>query len=835
MNIDLIHKLFFAYGGNHDHYAFPSFMNNSIQIISDHFGSDSNNKVCFVYPAKDYIAQWLSIPMTLSLIEKDFKENNNIFFESYKQYRIGDKLLLNNRAIVEWAGISSKGVSFKTKAEKESSGAIITIRFVDVLKLQKSPSSRKKLSSIKLVKEALPASESTPMDKLLDISTCGNREFIKSQIAMICKFKQINEVYENFTLNSEYLSEYFKIEKIKDNGISTFCPPLVVSNTITDLLLHQLSLPKSTSAMIIDGYDMIEEKSTDFSDLDKQNIPTILITDLSEIDKFGIIKDLGFCFYDFTYKTIDSISCNDNSPFNTLNKKIKRYTSFRCITETCYNNQIETLVGKIHMIQKDELNQNLISIKVSFVQIANHLSRIVYIPESDEIKILSEKIYDIEKLFNRVRIWLGESITLIEDCIGLIKSLITHFSEQPGEKSVVLKKLLNNESYDYIITPTQYQINSLESFISGFSLSYYPKIITINEINDIKNSAIQTKAILVGWPKSGGINKIFASCLFSELTMLFYPFEKKYFTSYQRKKNQNIQVIKPWIKASETTKITNDSFGTFSAEKEFADNSQDTFDITEFEKTIDQVQYSKYSIIERELESVKTKRIDFENNTFIYSSESHKFIVLNKSTDKKEAKSNYHRRKADYVKPKDLIVLINTEKDILIDIVEKHTKPEDLAPVKQWVSLWKNLLKEYYDKIDNDFNRLVENLRKYDCMKHEVTIKTWLQDDTRIGPDDDSDLLSIALLTESDILYNNVDTVRKAIRQMKSWRINASNFIIKKIKSKIHEFAKSENINQKITVEGLGIVSILKVVYVSDKWENINIKYVNKTLQKEII
>lgn len=155
--------------------------------------------------------------------------------------------------------------------------------------------------------------------------------------------------------------------------------------------------------------------------------------------------------------------------------------------------------------------------------------------------------------------------------------------------------------------------------------------------------------------------------------------------------------------------------------------------------------------------------------------------------------------------------------------------------MKQWVSLWKNLLKEYYDKIDNDFNRLVENLRKYDCMKHEVTIKTWLQDDTRIGPDDDSDLLSIALLTESDILYNNVDTVRKAIRQMKSWRINASNFIIKKIKSKIHEFAKSENINQKITVEGLGIVSILKVVYVSDKWENINIKYVNKTLQKEII
>jgi hypothetical protein len=98
------------------------------------------------------------------------------------------------------------------------------------------------------------------------------------------------------------------------------------------------------------------------------------------------------------------------------------------------------------------------------------------------------------------------------------------------------------------------------------------------------------------------------------------------------------------------------------------------------------------------------------------------------------------------------------------------------------------------------------DLRKNDCKKHEVTIKAWLQDENRIGPDDDADLISIALLTNSNLLNDNINTVREAIRKMTGWRMKASDFITDKIKAQIHEFADSSIINKKILVEGLGSV-----------------------------
>ncbi len=179
--------------------------------------------------------------------------------------------------------------------------------------------------------------------------------------------------------------------------------------------------------------------------------------------------------------------------------------------------------------------------------------------------------------------------------------------------------------------------------------------------------------------------------------------------------------------------------------------------------------------------------------------------------------------------------MINTDRDILVELVEKNTNTKELASVKQWTELWKNLLKEYYASIGNDFKKLVEDLRKNDCKKHEVTIKTWLQDEARIGPDDNADLISIALLTNSNLLNDNINTVREAIRKMTGWRMKASDFITDKIKAQIHEFADSSIINKKILVEGLGSVIVLKVIEVSNVWENIDVKYVNRLLQKEII
>ena len=65
--------------------------------------------------------------------------------------------------------------------------------------------------------------------------------------------------------------------------------------------------------------------------------------------------------------------------------------------------------------------------------------------------------------------------------------------------------------------------------------------------------------------------------------------------------------------------------------------------------------------------------------------------------------------------------------------------------------------------------------------------------------------------------------------------MKASDFITERIKSQIHEFADNSMINKRVSVEGLGSVIVLKAIEISNAWESIDVRYVNKLLQKETI
>jgi len=838
MNQDLIQKLRYTYTGQEEAQSFPLPLKDSLQIISDFFANNKTNKLCLVFPSREYSAQWLSVPAVLFLIESDFSQYKNEIAETYKHFKKGEKLILNGEAIVEWVGVKPGGVAFTTKAGKDSSGAEITIKFSDVIKLQKAPPSRNALSALNKVKAVLPSRKTTPIERLLKIDTFGNKEFIKNKICLVSKFKSYDDSVDDIAMNHALLRDYFQGGKIDENGEADINSPLLISNNLSTLALYVTVSSTSVSKIIIDGFAAIQERGTDFSDIDVKNIPTILITDLSEIESFETIGNYGFEFFNFTKENLQLDQPANISPFHSFEKKLRKYISFNVLKEICQNAELEATIQKIHSIEKDESNNDLTLLKISLIQLTNLVSRIVHIPTDDEIYVFNSKINYIETMFLRCRMWLGDSHKPIEESISLLKSVIEKFATQPSEKCARLKMLMNSKHFDYIICSTEEEAKALdESLLVNIQK---PRVITIADVNDKLLSSKPQNAILTGWAKSNNINRILSSFLFSELTVLFYQFENKYYNSLQRRNRQNSENIKATINNkgihSETDLSKRKGFGELYSGGDVVETaSESSFDILDFELKLENAQYSKYAAKGNLIGSIRAKRIMFESDFFIYTSESHKFLVINDMIERKGEKTNIHRRKVESLQTGDVIALINTDKDILVELVEKNTNTKELASVKQWTNLWKNLLKEYYASIGSDFKKLVEDLRKYDCKKHEATIRTWLQDDSRIGPDDNADLISIALLTNSKLLYDNINTVREAIRKMTGWRMKASDFISDKIKAQMHEFADSSLINKKISIEGLGSVIVLKVIEVSNAWENIDVCFVNRLLQKEIM
>lgn len=838
MNIELIQKLQYSYAGQHETHPLPLPLKDSLQLISAFFKHNTTNKLCLVFPTKEYAAQWLSIPTVLFLIESDFAQYKNEITESYKQYKPGEKLILNNKAIVEWVGIKGnnlKGPTFKTKKTSKASGVEITIRFSDVLILQKAPINKQALSSQKRVISALPSRCVIPIERLLNIDAHGNTEFIRNNICLVSKFKSYDESIANILINHNAIPDYFKYGKIDGNGNVDEKSPIIVSNNLLNLFLY-LAQSKAVSTIIIDGFSAINERRSDFSDIDlKFNIPTILITDLSEIDTFEDIVSLGFEFFNFTKDNIDVKLYSSHSPFHSFEHKISKYISFKFQRLLCNDLELETISNKLHSLPKDDSNNDLNKLKVSLIQLSNLLSRVCYVPLEMEIANFSQNISSIESHFLKCKWWLGEATKLIEETILLLKKFVHKVAENKTEKCTMLAELMEL-NYDFIICPTEMEAISLRKYITTATTS----VISVADVNDSLLSEKNVKAILTGWPKSNNFNRILASFLFSELTVLFYQFENRYYTSLQKRNRRNNENIKATISKDGVRSNGKESKPKgfeelYSSDEDVETTSENTFDIVAFELNLDNTQYSKYSAKGNLAESCKAKRIDFENNTFIYATESHKFIEINELIDSAKSNPNIHSKKVEALQPSDVIAFINTDRDVLVELVERTAKPDELARVKEWIDLWKNLLRGYYVSTGNDFKKLVEELRKYCCKKHEVTIRTWLQDDNKIGPDDDADLISIALLAESELLNKNVATVRKAISQMTSWRMRASDMVRDKIKNKLMVIARQPIINSSVEIQDLGRVEILKVSELKKESEEIDKKFVNRLLKKEII
>jgi len=142
------------------------------------------------------------------------------------------------------------------------------------------------------------------------------------------------------------------------------------------------------------------------------------------------------------------------------------------------------------------------------------------------------------------------------------------------------------------------------------------------------------------------------------------------------------------------------------------------------------------------------------------------------------------------------------------------------------------LLRKHLKILNNDFNKLVEELKELGCNREQVTIRSWLFDDLRIGPRKDDDLIAIAIMTNGTELYNNIQQVRGAIRQMTSWRMRASDFVIEKLKRKIKSKHSSIQINTTIDFEDLGEVEILEITEIKSELDSIDVRNVNRLLEK---
>lgn len=141
------------------------------------------------------------------------------------------------------------------------------------------------------------------------------------------------------------------------------------------------------------------------------------------------------------------------------------------------------------------------------------------------------------------------------------------------------------------------------------------------------------------------------------------------------------------------------------------------------------------------------------------------------------------------IKPGDILVFTsidNTNNDIvdrvLSLLVNLNHINDDQKEAYRKSKHWKNALKMYMDTNDYSYAHVAKQLRDLGRGKHVVTIRNWLNEDSRIiGPRDSDSFYSIALITNDNEMLEDPDGFCDACREVRSLRIRILKYIGKLI------------------------------------------------------
>lgn len=177
-------------------------------------------------------------------------------------------------------------------------------------------------------------------------------------------------------------------------------------------------------------------------------------------------------------------------------------------------------------------------------------------------------------------------------------------------------------------------------------------------------------------------------------------------------------------------------------------------------------------------------------------------------------------------------------KDIVTMLLDKYideyqTTSEDIQMAYLKARYWKEVLRKYRTDNKLSFKELSKRLEALGAKKHEVTIQSWLAEDSYIvGPQDIETYVAIAEMTRDADMLANPKSYFVACEKIRSIRVGILKLIARAIISKYSGKLSAENDMAKVVSEYIDdistLVQIKTITAVTDKKAPINM--INKPI-----
>ena len=805
-------------------------------------------RLAILLPVKYYSAYWASVISVFHRIHNKYNDEVNI-----GKYDYGQKILINDSAIASFSSLTPDG-----NLSVETSDATITINksFHGSLR---SIDTKKPLSKTQKVMKALSEASAVqnPIDDILHINSMGDTSFFREKSYFVGRGVSSREFFETRNLNGTSIDNIINIGSINASGEEV---PFRSGQKTDFNLLVSSSLQAFASyfredrenrkgSLVIDGLSHIKKDVNTFVYMMERNwLPVTVFCDHSDIESLELLEKQHFKFWHWSGKLLENHNKNHqrHSYFKSLGDAIEKNSALSLTEKICSFPQLSDIIDQLKRVD-DEITDDSILLRSEFSKLfglAVNVSRLIFVPDSEYVAKFNEKIDRIEDQLKRHSIFINQNaMESLELCIAYLREIIANPNAFIDHKiKSIMDEIRESEikKFYFLVQRADDIEETREFWMKNNDSSVDIEAVSVTDLlNDSAYDHYLGKnvgLIVSGWMNRTNMQKIiFQQTAFSNISLHLYDYEHEWYQYF-------IEYWKGLMKKYTTSENLLDEMDiemkdiepSFLTQISTITSAKKTADIFQFETRVNSYANARYT---SDNSPLRTKKIQFAADYFMYSTETHRFFVVNEDKFEKTHEMSVDDRLRDNLHPGDKILLSSSGVDLLTDKADELMQEGNTFGSREKSKIWKKALMAKLISLDYNMSELRSELSENGCDMNIITLKNWIFEDSSIGPQDDHNIDIIAKVCSDDNLKSNLNEVKKSIKTVRSFHQKAA-FAIKRdfidnLSSIFHD-QSHEEISERdmlsVSLDEYGEIIIIRIMDIEQDPINIDPLHVNRLI-----
>ncbi len=576
------------------------------------------------------------------------------------------------------------------------------------------------------------------------------------------------------------------------------------------LLLVDVSNPNTLDSQL----DVLDE-------LRKKMFPIVCLTDTVNSFNLDVLEQRDFAIWRWDNESISS------DLYETSNEVIN-YKTENCAEQKieylkCKSEEVTTTLSILYKHRRmiDDTTSNMLGIYENLFSLGFiALRSVVELREEERSKILESLVLNRIKLQMEKRFISAEMYNDFDKVILIFQAFFDKNLIFP--KVLALKEKLLLQRYKtvcIVITDgadKEYYLSYWNEYCAR--ISSLGRIVVMRKTEYCNHQYVNCEVTIVcGWFNNSSMKQILYSYNTKKYLVLLYDYEQRWKDPHVKSWNNILRKRSKWKIIEKVLLHKQIDLSEFSADEPTQIDQTD--ELAEVELVLRENRYRKYmsnggnKVIGEVVEALP---VNYVGGTFAFYKTSHKLVSVTDIV--LEGKNDIKMVLPVELKIGDFIVIREAQQDLIRDLADTILRNSGKADARKLAKKWLDVLN--MENVFSSFEEIYRKLKDAGCTKNQFTIRQWMKNEDIIAPQDKNDLKYIAKATEDAVLFEKMDEVYEAGKEVKRAHIQAgktlSGLLKRQIADRLQELGEIDpyNIWEPITMQldEIGTVKVLKVI-----------------------